>query len=112
MKADSLKVAIESELVIKTNELIDENIRLKKANEYLISQKDKLQAIFDYYGKWHTGNERPEKDGYYLCKLDTNGEPTVFSYKHGVWSFWDYYYDTEVFVDMPKYWLPIPPEGY
>ena len=48
MKTDSLKVAIESELVITTNELIAENIMLKKANKTILKQ---IWAGFKFFFK-------------------------------------------------------------
>lgn len=103
MKTDSLKVAIESKLVIRTNELIAENIRLKKANEYLISQKEKLQAIFDYYSKWKPVSEKPDNAGMYFveCVPYTGHKSTIISVA---------YFDGDRFPwnDVVK-WLPILP---
>ena len=94
MKTDSLKVAIESKLVIKTNELIAENIRLKE------------QLRWRY-------NECPDKDGDYLIKVilheGTDCEHIEYIVKK--------YTNTWGWGSSLPYrriiaWMPIPQEGY
>lgn len=92
MKTDSLKVAIESSLVIKTNELIAENVILK---EHL---------------RWRY-DECPEKDGNYLIKVvlheGTNCEHIEFVVRK--------YSNTWGWGSSLPYrrilaWIPIPPD--
>jgi hypothetical protein len=70
---------------------------LEAENERLREENAKLEAQLT----WRPVSERPEKDGWYLCKVlyvnDTIGEETV-------------HFDGErfVFSNVVK-WLPIPP---
>jgi hypothetical protein len=58
---------------------------------------------------WRPVSEKPEKDGEYFAKHDTSDEPSVLSYKDGVWLFFDYDIAENVITNPPLYWLPIPP---
>ena len=87
MKTDSLKVAIESKLVIRTNELIAENIILK---EQL---------------RWRMESECPDKDGKYLCKQFGTGTKPSYSVVFFRKNHW-------VTGNPVVAWMPIPSESY
>ena len=73
---------------------------LEKFQEIIRNQCDEISALKEQL-RWRLVSERPEKDGWYLCKVlyvnDTIGEETV-------------HFDGErfVFSNVVK-WLPIPP---
>jgi len=73
---------------------------LEKFQEIIRNQCDEISALKEQL-RWRLVSEKPEKDGWYLCKVlyvnDTIGEETV-------------HFDGErfVFSNVVK-WLPIPP---
>ena len=73
---------------------------VEKFQEIIRNQCDEISALKEQL-RWRLVSERPEKDGWYLCKVlyvnDTIGEETV-------------HFDGErfVFSNVVK-WLPIPP---
>ena len=111
MKTDSLKVAIESKLVIETNELIAENIMLKKANKTILKQKERLQEIFNYYLVWIKLSDRLPDIGKEVLVHYKNGDVDVcvrliddIGEQHfcdGI----DYIDDSFV-----THWIPLPPK--
>ena len=82
-----------------------ENAQLQKSNRHLLEQKEKLQAIFDYYVKWKpVSEELPEKSGRYLAEINlgyqvpTSRREVSYSKKCG-WGC----------MGIVVKWLPIPP---
>lgn len=94
MKADSLKVPIESRLVIKINEVIGENIKLKEDLE------------------WHSFDDAPKEDGYYICTNDFI-EFDVEKYENGRWYYWseggEMYRAYEYDWALPKFYARMAP---
>lgn len=83
---------------------------IEKFQEIIRTQCDEISALKAQL-TWRPVTQKPEKDGEYFAKHDASDEPSVLSYKDGVWIFFDYDIAENVITNPPLYWLPIPPAG-